>query len=127
MLGTPISWQGRIRRIQWPGVHGEIPPHIQAFILRHLTSLDHLEALLWMREYRSRWFNAESLGGALGISAAIAEKVLEDLCSGSLLAVQVSSAVTYQFSPATPDLETLVSEFIDVLRRARVRVYGLIA
>ena len=80
-----------------------------------------------MREYRSRWFNAESLGGALGISAAIAEKVLEDLCSGSLLAVQVSSAVTYQFSPATPDLETLVSEFIDVLRRARVRVYGLIA
>lgn len=103
-----------------------VPPHIQAFVLRHLPSVEHLEVLLWMREHRSRWWNADSLGTALGISGPVAERILEGLCSGSLLAVQVSSAVSYQFSPATPALEVLTTEFVDVLRQSRVNVYGLI-
>ena len=104
----------------------EIPPHIQAFILRHLPSVEHLEVLLWVREHRSRWWNADSLGSALGISGSVTEKILEELCSGNLLAVQVSSAVAYQFSPATPAVEALATEFVEVLRRSRVHVYGLI-
>jgi hypothetical protein len=107
-------------------VPAEIPPNVQAFILRHLPSVEHLEALLLMREHRSRWWKADSLGTALGIPEASAEKILEELCSGSLLAVQVSSAVAYQFSPATPAIEALTTEFVQVLRRSRVRVYGLI-
>jgi hypothetical protein len=108
-------------------VPAEIPPHIQAFIARHVPSIDHLEVLLWTREHRDRWFNAEALGSALGLSVPLAERILEELCSRNLLAVQVASAVCYQFSPATSELETLVTEFIAVLRNSRVRVYGLIA
>jgi hypothetical protein len=107
-------------------VRPEIPPHIEAFILRQLPSLDHLAVLLRIREYRGRWFDAETLGSALGVATPRVEKVLEELCSGSLLAVQVASCVRYQFNPATPDLDALVTEFIGVLRSSRAWVYTLI-
>ena len=105
----------------------EIPAHVQAFVLRHLRSVAHLEILLWMREHRGRWWNADSLASALGVAAPLSEKILEELCSANMLAVQVSSSISYQFSPATPALEALVTEFVEVLRQSRVRVYGLIA
>jgi hypothetical protein len=115
-----------------PGVYNgllvrtEIPPHVQAFIVRQLPSIDHLEVLLRTREYRGRWFDAETLGSVLGVAIPRVEKVLEELCSGSLLAVQVASSVRYQFNPATPELDALVTDFIGVLRSSRVCVYMLI-
>jgi hypothetical protein len=79
-------------------------PHVEAFVRRHCPSVAHLEALLWMREHGDRWWNADSLGDALGIAAPVADKVLEELCSGNLLAVRVSSAVSYRYNPATEAL-----------------------
>jgi hypothetical protein len=108
-------------------VSPEIPPHIHAFVQRHLPSVAHLEVLLWMREHRLRWWNAGSLSASLGIPAPAAEKLLEELCSSSLLAVQVASAVSYQFSPATPALDALATEFVDLLRGSRAHVHGLLA
>ena len=105
----------------------EIPPQVRAFVLRHVRSVDHLEILLWMREHRGRWWNAETLASSLGVPMSLGEKILEELCSANMLAVQVSSTISYQFSPATPALEALVTEFVEVLRQSRVRVYGLIA
>ena len=106
---------------------GVTPPHLQAFILRHLPSVAHLDALLWLREHRTRWWHAESLASSLGIPCQMAEKILEELCAGSLLAVQVSSAVVYQFNPATAALEDHVSQFIEYLRCSREHVDALIA
>ena len=40
--------------------------------------------------------------------------------------MQVSSTVAYQYNPATPAMEALATEFVEVLRRSRVRVYGMI-
>lgn len=79
-----------------------------------------------MREYRERWWNAESLASSLGVPSSNLEKILEELCSGNLLAVTVGSTVGYRFSPATPELEALVTAFVDACRRSRVRIYSLI-
>ena len=95
--------------------------------MQHLPSIAHLEVLLWTREHRARWWDGESLASSLGVSAKLAERILEELCSASLLAVNVGSAVRYQFNPATPELETLVAEFVDACRQSRVRIYTLIA
>jgi len=80
-----------------------------------------------MREHRGRWWNSLSLADYLGVSSSAADRILEELCSRSLLAVNVGSTVGYQFSPATPELEALVTEFVDAYRRARGRIHTLIA
>lgn len=80
-----------------------------------------------MREHSDRWWNADSLASTLGLSSTTAEKVLEELCSGSLLAVALGSSVGYRFSPATPELEAVVAAFVDACRTSRVRICSLIA
>jgi predicted transcriptional regulator len=108
-------------------VRPDIPRHVQAFVARHLPSVGHLETLLWTREHRSRWWTADALASYVNVSTAAAEKILEELCSGSLLAVQASSKIAYRFSPATPDLDALVDDFVDTLRQSRPRVFELIS
>jgi hypothetical protein len=107
-------------------VPGEVPARVEQFVLQHLRSLEHLDALVAMHREPARWWTAAALADSVGTSVAAAEQILEDLCSANLLGVKVSSTVVYQFSPGSPELQPLVPELIDALRTARVRVYTLI-
>ena len=107
-------------------VPGELPATVEQFVLRHVRSLEHLDALVAIHREPARWWTAEALADSVGTSVGTAERILEDLCSANLLSVKVCSTVVYQLSPGSPALQRIVLELLDAFRTARVRVYSLI-
>jgi hypothetical protein len=107
-------------------VSSSITPVLEQFIVEHLRSLEHMEALLLLERDARQWWTADALAGFLGISPGMAEQILDELCSANLLNVRVASAVSYQFSPGSPEMSRLVLDLVEALRYARPRIYALI-
>ena len=105
---------------------GDLPTALEHFVLQKLRSLDHLDALVAMYREPTKWWTGEMLAQSVGTSVGAAERLLDDLCSASLLKVRITSALMYQYSPASEEMERLVVDLVDALRHARVRIYTLI-
>jgi hypothetical protein len=105
---------------------GDLPTALEHFVLQKLRSLDHLDALVAMYREPTKWWTGEMLAQSVGTSVGAAERLLDDLCSASLLKVRITSALMYQYSPASEEMERLVADLVDALRHARVRIYTLI-
>lgn len=105
---------------------GDLAPHVERFVLQHLRSLEHLDAVLAMHREPERWWTDQSISDATGAPLHVAEQILEDLCSANLLNVRITSAVAYQFNPGSEDLKETVADVVDALRLGRTRVYTLI-
>jgi hypothetical protein len=100
---------------------------LERFVLHHLHSIAHLDALVVLQREPRRWWTTDAIATAIGTSKLEAERILEDLCSSNLLAVSVASALIYQFNPGSVELECLVRELLEVHRGARAPVHSLIA
>jgi hypothetical protein len=79
-----------------------------------------------MRQDAEQRWSTDAIAKRLGIAPTVAETVLVELCSSGLLSVNVGADLTYQFSPASPALNTSVEEFVTAFREHRIRVYELV-
>jgi len=61
-----------------------IPPDVREFILRHIDSIAHLEALLLLLQQADVKWSASSLADHLYIETDQAAEVLQQLCEGGL-------------------------------------------
>ena len=105
---------------------GDLPTALESFVLSNLRSLEHLDALLALYREPSRWWTGRTVSQAIGTSVPTADQILEDLCSANLLGVRVSSSIAYQFNPGSPEIQRLVTEFIEALRGGRQKISTLI-
>jgi hypothetical protein len=107
-----------------PGAPG-LPPDVEAFIVRHIDSVEQLEVLLLLQASAGRVWTAEEVAQALYSTPASVSRRLEKLRGGELLAAESGSA--YRYRPATPELDQGVVRLAETYRERRVAVITLIA
>ncbi len=99
-----------------------IPQDVRDFLLRTITSIAELEALLLMRRERTAW-NAESLAERLYVQPSEAALVL-----GALMGLGFVSQNTdgYRDDCASPELDAIVEKTSDVYARQLISVTKLV-
>lgn len=105
--------------------HG-IPPEVQEFIFEYIDSIDQLDVMLLLRAQRDRAWTAQEVSAELRTNPGSAAHRLASLAALGLLQVENASPPSYRYSPATPQLERVVSELAEVCRVRRHKVYELI-
>ena len=96
---------------------------IQQFILRHIATVDHLRALLLLREEAGRAWTAMEVTAALYLQPKAASGVLASLEASGLLS---SAGGEYRYGPRTPELARLADELATLDRERPVTLIKLI-
>lgn len=90
-----------------------LPPGVEAFILAHVPSVAHLEALLLLRnEPQARW-TADKLAARLFINPKEGADILADLVASGLAA---RTDDVHGYAPGTPELAAAVDETAETYR-----------
>lgn len=97
---------------------------VRRFILAHIPSVPHLEALLLMRAEASIPWSGAALAARLYISHKVAEGLLEDLAAAGL--VQADGDCGYTYRPAREELVGVVAELAAAYSRHVVEIAKLI-
>lgn len=95
-----------------------IPDDLERFIVAHVPTIVHLEALLLLRE-QSTPCAIETLSSLLFIQPARAARTMADLVAGGLVARVEPTA--YQYSPS-PELRVEVDRLAETYRTALIQV-----
>jgi hypothetical protein len=104
-----------------------LTPNLKQLIATSVRSLDELHALVTCARERHRWWDAAGLREETGMTAAVAERALENLARRNFLDVRIGGALRYQFSPASPEIEVAVLALIDAYYQNPVAVTQLVA
>ena len=109
--------------------HTDVPQDLAAavtdFVETHLPSLEHLEVLALLIQHSDKWWDAETVGRQLGITAAAGRRILEHLASRNLLAIRVVSDVRYQFQPGEPGIREAAAAFAAAYATQRLALMRL--
>ena len=82
-----------------------VPDHVRDFLLVHIHSVAHLEALLLLREHDNEQWNVAHLSQRLYIDEADAGTILNALVASNLITEKGS---TFQFGPLDDEQRLLV-------------------
>ena len=99
-----------------------IPQDVTDFLLKSITSIAELEALLLMRRETGSW-SAETLAQRLYVPPAEAERVLRDLKSLGFI-VEVEQG--YRYGCSTPELDRLAERTAEIYARQLIPVTKLV-
>lgn len=108
-----------------------IPDDVASFLLDHIDSIAHLEALLLVRAEPEVGWDAERLARRLYVTAQETATLLERLHAGGFLSAPDSPSVDYQtqefhFQPGSADLVAMVDRIADIYRKYLIPVTNLI-
>lgn len=104
----------------------DIPEDIRRFILTSIPSVPFLEALLLLRNERSRPWDARQLATRLYISDRIASDLLNNLHAAGFLAVSEASPSHFLYQPNSPELAEIVTQVSEIYSKNIVDVTNLI-
>jgi hypothetical protein len=99
---------------------------VYAFILKHIDSVPHLEALLLLWDSRPTPWSPADLAARLYIETAAADRLLSDLVRQGLAARSVDSGRASYRIPGSPDIDRILPLVSEVYRRELVSVSMLI-
>lgn len=103
-----------------------IPDDIRAFIIRYLTSIEHLEVFVLLQRSIDRYWSASEVAAELRIPIARSEQVLERLASNNFLDIKILNDVVYRFNPATSDIDEISNRCAALYRTERLAMIKLI-
>jgi hypothetical protein len=100
-----------------------IPLDVREFVLAHIESIAHLEALLLLMSKPEKQWTVASVAGQLYISDEQAKPVLDQLCGDDLVLCRDG---IYRFNPAPPGQRGIVERLATLYRRHLVPVTKLV-
>ena len=100
-------------------------PDVDKFILGHIESVPHLEALLLIWNRRTRCWTVDDIAAALYVSGREAQKILRDLAQENLISESQASASRYSYSPS-PQQDDLMGRLDSSYRRDLIRISRMI-
>lgn len=100
-----------------------IPENVQQFILSHIDSIAHMEALLLLRRNPEEYWDVLSVAHRLYIPEKDADALLTRLCANGFL---VETDGKFQYRCCSIDLEEMVALVADVYARHLILVTNLI-
>ena len=103
-----------------------IPDEIRRFIVLCIPSVPFLEALLLLREYRNRTWDAAAVAARLYLDPRAAGALLDDLVRARLALHDGDDATVCRYAPETAELAALVDDLADVYRHNLIEVSTLI-
>jgi hypothetical protein len=84
---------------------------LSGFLYEHVTSYEHLEALLLLHARTADTWSAAAVAQATHLTDAAAEQCLEDLCSSGICGARdVDGERVYRFAPSSPAIAAFVAE-----------------
>jgi len=87
-----------------------LPDDVKAFLLHHIDSIAHLEALLLLRANTELTWSAETLAQRLYIPAQETAAILARLCADGFLAAHGSAPLLYQYHCPSRDQAHMVDQ-----------------
>ncbi len=93
------------------------------FILQHISSIAHLEALLLLRTNPQTKWNPETVAGRLYIDPKQAQEVLDELVQQGFITVD---DLSYRYNPQTQEMRNMMERIIDLYSRYLVPLTHLI-
>jgi DNA-binding MarR family transcriptional regulator len=102
------------------------PQDIDKFILDHIETVPHLEALLLAWSRRPRSWSVEEMARALYIPPDLASKILQDLAQEGLLKESTDPPAQYAYIPGSEERDQLIAAVESTYRRELVRVSRMI-
>lgn len=103
-----------------------IPDDIRRFVVHCIPSVPFLEALLLLREYPDRTWDAAAVAARLYLDPRAAGALLDDLARARLVAREDGDAYACRYAPETAELAALVDELAAVYRQHLIEVSTLI-
>jgi hypothetical protein len=102
------------------------PEHVRAFVDNFIDSVVQLEMLLLLFADRHRAWTAQESARELRVEAAWVEDQFAQLCARGLLRCTSGPPVSYQYSPATPELDAAIADLAREYNDRRVAIIALI-
>lgn len=96
------------------------------FILEHLETVPHLEAVLLIWQNQTTAWTPDLLALRIYVSSAMGRTILEDLSRQGLLRKQDSNSPTYMYDPGWDAERGMIPRVADLYRRQLVQVTKLI-
>jgi len=99
---------------------------VDQFILDEIDSVPHLEALLMLRNDRSKEWTVDEMAKGLYVSTDIARKILQNLVQRRLITVMAGTAEHYRYESQSEERDALLRLVDATYRRELVRVSTMI-
>lgn len=103
-----------------------IPDDIRRFIVQRIPSVPFLEALLLLREYPDRTWDAAAVAARLYLDPGAADALLDELVRARLVGRTEAYAHDCRYAPESAELAALVAELAAVYRQHLIEVSTLI-
>jgi hypothetical protein len=100
----------------------EFPAELEQFLAQQIESLAELEALLFIRAEPERHWNCEDMSRLLYITADMCAGLLAELERRGFVRPVPDAEGTYQFHPASPEIDRLLGELAALYQERRVAV-----
>lgn len=105
---------------------GDPEQELIQFIVDHLHTVPHLEALLLIWQNASTQWTADILAARIYVSPGIGRQILEDLQRQGIVRAAETAEVTYVYEPGWDSARQLLPRLADLYRRQLVQVTKLI-
>jgi hypothetical protein len=103
-----------------------LPDDVKAFLLRHIDSIAHLEALLLLRANVELTWNAETLAKRLYTPVEATAEILARLCADGFLATEGSEPLVYHYHCPSREQAHMVDQVAALYARYLIPVTHLI-
>jgi DNA-binding MarR family transcriptional regulator len=100
----------------------EFPTELEQFLAQQIESLAELEALLLIRKQPEHQWNCDDMSRQLYITADMCAGLLAELERRGFLRRVPDTDGSYQYHPASPDLDRLLGELAALYQERRVAV-----
>jgi hypothetical protein len=103
-----------------------ISDELRRFLLAGTISVPHVEAILQLRQAAPNAWGAERLGARIYVPTHRAHDLLVDLAAIGVVKEQTEKEDAYEYSPATPELATLLEQLATAYSEQLVSITRLI-
>jgi hypothetical protein len=103
-----------------------LPDDVKAFLLRHIDSIAHLEALLLLQANAELAWSAETLAKRIYTPVQDTAEILARLCADGFLAAQGSAPLLYQYHCSSREQANMVDQVAVLYARYLIPVTQLI-
>lgn len=107
-------------------IHQDLPDDVRRFILTSVPSVPYLEAILLLRAQPELAWTAAAVARRLYLSEAVAAGLLRALASAGVAAAEPATPETFQYRPATEQLQSMLDAVARAYATNLVRVTDLI-
>ena len=99
---------------------------VYEFILEHIDSVPHLEALILLWNSRPVWWTSEELASRLYVPLDAVLRLLRDLVRMEFVAESKTAELKYSYLPKSKEQDELLSSLDHAYRKDLVRISTLI-